>query len=385
MPELPTYHAAGVTSALLLPFSLPELCAAWNQLTRAMIRARPEAFSRDEWAYLLTFLAGDRLAAIPTSALGAEGSCGAVRYVLRPRGDVAVWLPNNVSLLGPLTLVVLSLTGARLRLKGGTRGRELTGAFLAFCREHGAPPLREALDSRVRYAAFSREDPRNAAWAGEADVRIVFGGDDTARAIHAHAKLDSVGLSFRHRVSEAWLDPDLVDADVCRDLLRVFAVYGQAGCTSPRRVVLIGADAGAAEALTERLWKLWPEILPGRPPVHAASRNVLSAQLAKIAGWRPRLVADHAAVLCAGELDRPLVDGPFTLHVVSGSLDAAFAALPASIQTIGHVLPRPAELLPRLAGSAVKRLVPLARMHDFGPVWDGHHIWLDCFERIEVG
>ena len=59
----------------------------------------------------------------------------------RPRGPVSIWLPSNVSLLGPLTLVLLSLTGNPLRMKVSLRGNDLTEAFLDFVR---ARPARAA-------------------------------------------------------------------------------------------------------------------------------------------------------------------------------------------------------------------------------------------------
>ena len=54
----------------------------------------------------------------------------------RPRGAVGLWLPNNVSLLGPLMLIVVSLSGNPLCMKAGSRSEDLTGVFLEFARNH---------------------------------------------------------------------------------------------------------------------------------------------------------------------------------------------------------------------------------------------------------
>ena len=63
--------------------------------------------------------------------------------------------------------------------------------------------------------------------------------------------------------------------------------------------------------------------------------------------------------------------------------------LPANIQTIGHAVDKPADVawLRLLAATRVKRFVPLARMHHFGPIWDGWEFWRGMFEvaNVEAG
>ena len=37
-----------------------------------------------------------------------------------------------------------------------------------------------------------------------------------------------------------------------------------------------------------------------------------------------------------------------------------------------------------LAGSSIKRFVPLARMHHFCPLWAGANFWRQTFEEVEL-
>jgi len=37
-----------------------------------------------------------------------------------------------------------------------------------------------------------------------------------------------------------------------------------------------------------------------------------------------------------------------------------------------------------LARSHVKRFVPIAHMHHFGPLWDGQPNWTQAFELVQV-
>src|ERR1022692_4494115 len=107
-----TFEAPAGRVAVFLPFPLHDLIAGWSGLRAPMIRERSPAFTRDEWAYLLEFLDPGNLLRPFGVAFGdeVEREGGAVRHLARLRGQVAVWLPGNVSLLGPLTLILLSLT-----------------------------------------------------------------------------------------------------------------------------------------------------------------------------------------------------------------------------------------------------------------------------------
>ena len=135
--RIQTFAGGGRSLAIALPFDLEEAIESWGALRPAMARALPEGFTRDEWAYVMSFVSPEALGGFVRDALGAEpvSRCGGVRtLLLRPRGAIAVWLPGNVSLLGPLTVILLSLTGNRLRLKADSGGGDLTSAFLTFAR-----------------------------------------------------------------------------------------------------------------------------------------------------------------------------------------------------------------------------------------------------------
>jgi hypothetical protein len=378
------------SSVVALPFELEELIAGWASLRSAMRKTVPDAFSRDEWAYLLNFLSPDQLRRPYHEAFGAPApSGGKARSLARPRGTVAVWLPNNVSLLGPLTLILLTITGNRILLKGGSRGDDLTGALLNFALAHltdGA--LRCVLERQVRYEVFEHGDTRRqASMVEEADVRVVFGSDAAAAAIHGSANpLKGRGFSFVDRQSQVWMEPDAVSDQILRNLIQVFAIYGQAGCTSPRRVVMLNGSSRDAVELRDRLVALWPEVLRLKPSMHVASSNTLALQWAAACGWDPAAASNRAAVVGAGPIMLDPIDSPLFLPVSSASLEEAIEGLPANIQTLGHAFVEPSDVrwLQIAANTNVKRLVPIARMHHFGPLWDGEHFWRQCFEEIEV-
>ena len=377
----------------MLPFHLDAVIDDWNSLRPAMIRTRPEAFTRPEWAYLLEFLAPENLRMPFERAFGTPCANDAAppRSLFRPGGPVAVWLPNNVSLLGPLTAILLSLTGNPVHFKAGSRGQDLASAFLDYVLgtlRDGH--LKEHLRTRYDLAVFERDDPRNADMAREAAVRIVFGSDAAVEAVEAlpHPP-GSVGCCFGDRRSQAWLEPAALNDAVVTDLLRVFAIYGQAGCTSPSKVVLLTDGGGLASSPAElcaRLSAGWPQAVRRDPPMHVASQNVLAAQWGKALGWEASLAARNGAVFAAGTPELPAFAGPMTLPVVAMSVEEAIAQLPANIQTLGHAFADPSDprWLSLLADTRIKRLVPLARMHHFGAVWEGRNFWKQTFEEIDI-
>ncbi|HYM62973.1 MAG TPA: acyl-CoA reductase [Thermoanaerobaculia bacterium] len=388
------FEANGRRTAVFLPFALDDLLAGWARVQRTMIRRRPDEFTRDEWAYLIAFLDESNLLAPFADAFGIRSNdasesvpLASIARLARPRGPIAIWLPNNVSLLGPLTIILAALTGDPIRVKAASRVDDLATAFVSFAREQcGDDALAVVLDT-IAIERFDRDDPRNRAMAADAKLRIVFGSDATAAAIDAlpHS-IDSIGFAFSDRASEVWLDCDRLDDETLRVLIRVFAVYGRAGCTSPRRVVLLGGTPSDAQTLRDRLAALWPSVVTSDLPMHLASQNVMARQWAAALGWDAVVAGRNAAVVASGGLDHLPADSPLFLPIVSATVEEAARTLPRNIQTLGHNGSEAwlSDVLPRLAATPVKRIVPIARMHHFGALWDGFSFWRAAFEEVEV-
>ncbi len=373
-------HRFGGTT-VLLPFGLDDLVDGWIGVRRAMLRSVPEPFSRDEWAHLAASLDPAVLRAPFATSFGDAA-------LARARGPVAVWLPNNVSLLGPLTSVLLSLTGAPVTFKVGTRGDDLMTPWLQFVRAHapGGPLRRWAMEDAALLAA-DRADPRVAELAGTATARIVFGSDAAIEAIERLPHpAGSLGFGFGDRRSEAWIEPAAMTDATVGDLVRVFAIFGQAGCTSPRRAVLLGGSTSDALALRDTLVEAWSRVQRGRGAMHIASANIAARQRAAVAGWDAVLTPGNAATVAAGGPGLPIVESPMGLFVCAATPDEAVATAPGNLQTVGHVVADPADAawIGLVARAGAKRFVPLRAMHHFGPVWDGHAFWRALFEDVEL-
>jgi hypothetical protein len=379
-----TIHKFG-RNAVALPYSLDARLADWESLRREMVRGVAPAFTRDEWAYMVAFLDPLHLRETFTRTFGPEADAG-IQSLWRPRGGIAIWLPNNVSLLGPLVLILASFTGQPIRVKTGSRSDELCGSFVEYCLAKRPPNgLKEYLASQITIQAFDRNDSRNAEMAAYASVRIAFGSDQAVAAVHAMSHpVESVGISFGNKRSEAWVRSKSLDDAQVDILLKVFAIYGQAGCTSPRRVILLDGSRNQALELRERMLQRWPLAIKRKPAMHVASSNIMSAQWNSALGWDCKRVSENSAVIGVGSLERGEMNGIMALPITWASIPEAIEQLPGNIQTVGHLADDPEDLLAALVSARVKRFVPLSQMHHFGPVWDGINFWANLFEEVQV-
>jgi hypothetical protein len=381
---------SGKLTAVSLPFELDEIIAQWSGLINHMARNHNGAFSRDEWAYMIYFLDRHLLEEvyIKTFGLPADGNSGVIHMLMRPRGQVAVWLPNNVSLLGPLVLILLSLSGNPVIIKSGSHSQNLTQVFLDYSSTqltHGA--LRNYLSSKVKVETFSRDDPRQKDMAAEAKVRLFFGSDMSAKVIDSLPHpIGSLSFAFVDRKSEIWMEKGAVTADTLAMLIKVMAIYGRFGCTSPQKVVVIDGSPQDAVDLSKRLAEMWPSVIRRDVEPHTASENVKALQSAAALGWQPAIAERNGAVFASGGFDLPPFAGAMALPVISATIQEAVAHLPSNIQTLGYALSSPNDRrwLLELANSGIKRFVPLAQMHHFGPYWDGYSYWSSLFETVEI-
>jgi len=355
-----------------------------------MLKHMPAEFTRDEWAYIVSFLSKESLLDPFARSFGArllEGDAEVSTYIARPVSGVAVWLPNNVSLLGPLMLILLSLTGTRVRMKAGSRATDLTGTFLDFVMRYCPEgSFRTYLNNKVYHSVFGHEDPRNSEMASEARVRIVFGSDEAVAEIDGLAHPPgSQCFAFGDHRSEAWIESGCWNKSTVNDLVKVFSIYGQAGCTSPSRVILINGLYDEALSLRDTILRAWPTIVKRDPPPHLASANVCACQVDRALGWEAERVERNHGVVSVGNFTLRADPALMNLRIVPATIHDAVANLPENIQTVGHALANSEDKrwLALVARSKVLRFVPLRNMHFFGSVWDGNQFWAGIFEYVQ--
>jgi hypothetical protein len=374
---------------VLLPFPLSDILEGYAELRTRMVRHMPEEFAREEWAYLIRFIDPPQLQRLFTASFGEESpAVPGVDVVYRPRGRIALWLPNNVSLLGPLLLVLCSITGNPVTAKRGLDAVDLAGAFQKFVLEHSAhPALLNYFNRAVDILALDRDDPGQHKMSKAAAVRIVFGSDAAARAVDSLGhRPDAPLFSFIDRSSEAWIGSGEATDAVLSDLIKVFAIYGKAGCTSPRRLILLNATRAEAIAVRNRICALWPSLVRQDAQPHHASENVMAAQWAAALGWDVATVDRNRGLVAVGSLELAPFESHLSLCIVPATLEQACGSVPKNLQTIGLAGGGRASEIASMVSekTTAKRIVEIGSMHHFDGLWDGFPFWLHLFEHIPV-
>ncbi len=380
------FQTGGLHQVVALDHELDAWVDGWSALPSLMIRSVHPAFTRDEWAYLISFLQRGNLEQVVAQVLGRRVAPATPQLMLRPRGAISVWLPSNVTLLGPLTLVLASIVGSNITIKTSSSKKSLVSAFTDWVREHSASSfLSQFINECLCIESFDRTDDRNLTMSKEAAVRIAFGSDESICAIESLPhRLGCVDFFFANKQSEAWVEVECVSDSLLTDIVKVLGVYGQAGCTSPRRVMLLGGDHQQAFQLASNLAEHWANVIKAKPEPHIASQNILSQQVAQARGWSARVSKGHGAVFCSGALEAENVTGPYLLTIIPCNPQDAISHLPPNIQTIGHAVRDPSSesWLQAVASTEIERFVPLSQMHHFTPTWDGYPFVRGLFEDI---
>lgn len=384
------FISTGTATAVVLPFDLRKIIAEWSKLRQIMTKKKPDEFTRNEWAYMISFLEKENLFLPFKQTFGKQRHSykGTIEYLVRPRGLISLWLPNNVSLLGPLMLVLLSLNGNFIRIKGGSQSENLIGIFVDFIVKNlPEGVLTTYIKEKVTLKFFDRNDVYHKDMAKDAAVRIVFGSNETAQAIEMFPHpIDSIGIYFTDKQSEVWVEKQALSKEILEALVKVFAIYGQTGCTSPKKVVVIDGSKDDAIDLRDRLLEIWPRIISRLPSPDIASSNLMAMQLAKSLGWDAAVAKNNAAMLAVGEIGFPAFSSPMSLPIVWADINNAFNALPSNIQTLGYAFKniQGENWIRAVAASRIKRFVPIASMHHFSHVWDGYDYWQHLFEKVST-
>lgn len=377
--------------SVILPFSLAFRLNDYSDLQKSMIRNRDPNFSRSEWAYLINFISKSNLKSIFVKTFGEITDIDINNGLYySPFTHISVWLPNNVSLLGPLTVAMLSLIGARVEVKVGSRSLDLVSKLRDFIVTHQPESkLANWFTQEMKIHEVDRTSSVNKSMSAAADVRIVFGSNDAARGVDLlDHPLHSKGLYFSDRVSEAWISADFInEKSVLKDLVSVFMVYGQAGCTSPKRICIIGGDSESAKFLQNNLIKNWESYNLPKVEQNIASQNILLKQLLDAEGRPNCLAPGSSAVFFLDEVNFPAPRSNNSISVQAGRFEDFIESQPDNLQTIGYALtPNDKRCaLPLISRmKSVSRFVNLANMHDFGPVWDDRNWFLELFRVTDV-
>ena len=383
--DLGEIAAALSVAPSLAPFA-PELVDFCHGVSRALF-ADPRAKRHGELVPLASFL---RRASI--SALGAEFAAEARTGVIQvPRGLAFHVPPSSVDTMFVYSLAVSLLVGNRNVVRLSQRRSETTeiliDALNAVAAEH------PAVARSLAVVSYGHELEPSALLSRAADVRIIWGGDATIETIRAlplapHA----TELLFGDRFSFAVVGDADAD-DLPQRLFRDAYWFDQMGCSSPRLVVAVDADADRAWAGLDRLFAgLQTEITQRRYELELGAVLAKRAYAYGALADRPvRAYREHSNALTVIELET--LDGFDRTHPGAGLFYAAvvedlaqlapFVARKDQTMTVSGVdEDRLAGFVRAVNGRGVDRIVPVGDALAFGRFWDGYDLLAELTRRV---
>lgn len=330
------------------------------------------------------------------NSLETEGSLSL--SLLVPRGVVFHVPPSNVDTLFVYSWALSALVGNANVVRIPAVTSEATTALLE--------AVRECLDEHPHLAdstalvTYGHEADISAALS-EADVRVVWGGDDTVLSLRSIPRpARSVELSFPDRTSLAVLnaarvvslEPEALDDLVHRFFNDAFW-FDQLACSSPRLVVWQGSPEDTRRAREAFYTALKTRV--GRqglePSASAAIAKMVHAADTAAAGLLDHLDWRSNAVTVA-ELRKPAFprDGPggglfYDLRV--DELDDLQPVVDGRDQTLSYFGVEPAELWAfarALNGRGIDRIVPVGKALSFDRYWDGLDLLQAFSKRVAI-
>lgn len=322
--------------------------------------------------------------------------------LLVPRGTVFHIAPSNVETIFVYSWLLALLTGNRniIRLSGkpSLQANLLVEAIAALL----ADPLHAAIARRTLLVRYPADDRITEQLSALCDVRVVWGGDSTVRAIrrlplpptateiafpakYSLALLHAAGWqAAAEEQKSVWVEGFYNDA----------YWFDQMACSSPRMVLWIGSRSQAEQSATD-FWSRLERKLAARQRRFADVDyvNKRTAQDALAIDAAARIPAASSNDIARVWLDVPALHarrhcgaGLFFESVLS-DLDALRPLLNRTIQTVSYAgFAR--EELRRFVGAepvaGIDRIVPFGRALEFAPVWDGFDLLRMFMREVTV-
>ncbi|HEY6876935.1 MAG TPA: acyl-CoA reductase [Polyangiales bacterium] len=381
---------ARLTEVRFSPFD-PLLIEFVDALSRSLIagpREYPEIIALGYWARRASILAYQR----ELNELSNE------RVLIVPRGLAFHVPPANVDTIFMYSWLLSLLVGNANLIRLSTR--ESPQVELV-CQKLGAlldEPRFAPVAAAVAIVRYGHEDAITSAISSRCDLRVVWGGDATVAALrafplHPTARELSFGDKFSFSVIAArpYLE---ADAATQRSLAERFfndaMWFDQAGCSSPRLAVFLGADG---ELAAQRFFEAFESVIEAKQhrvdAGHAMAKLVFSYQAALDGRIRAqRRLSSELSTLTVTTLSDFSRDHPgagLFFVAFAQQLDELVPFVIRRDQTLGHfgiAREELAEFVHKLRGRGLDRLVPLGQALNFNRFWDGMDLLQEFTRKV---
>jgi hypothetical protein len=250
-------------------------------------------------------------------------------------------------------------------------------------------------DSFLSYAA---SEPINRTLSGIADFRLVWGGNEKARAFEClPLRIDGRALVFPDRFSYSVmsgeylqsLTPDQV-AELARKFHNDLFVFNQMACSSPHILYVVGSSrqAAAVDRLVLAVAHTADQSGTTIEAAHAIQKftaaNVLAGE-GHIA--RGRRYSNAMTVVELMDRVSPQVGGGFVSVCYVDQLDDLIDLVQERDQTLvyaGFSKETMSQFARKVAPKGLCRIVPVGRALDFDVIWDGQDLMMEAVRQLRV-
>jgi len=321
----------------------------------------------------------------------AEVRAANSHVILVPRGVALHIAPSNVDTVFLYSFALSLLVGNRNIVRLSGRRSDQVAMILEHLRALFQDSAGQAMAARNRFITYPHSAEVNAHLSSLADVRVLWGGDETVRGfraipVPAHAK----DIVFPDRFSYCAVEAArylTADDETCSRLAEQFYndayPFDQKACSSPSIVYFVGEET-ACRAAADRFWRCLNDVLRAkrRAAVPAVEMEQLTfaceqAALGRVLEVRP-LRSDGPKVLHFVGDERPAMPGGgMFLERFLDRLEALKAEVRPSDQTLtyfGFDREALAGLARSLRGAGISRVVPIGQALSFSEYWDGYDL-----------
>lgn len=302
-----------------------------------------------------------------------------------PIGIIGHWVAGNVPTLALISLLSAMLTKNASFVRIPSVADDMLSDLLRHF--HGMGDVHAAIAEAVCVVRYDfTETPVAEAFSRMADVRIVWGGDESSKSIKAlPCKLNCRDMVFPDRTSFAVVGPEFLAENRIEGIARLVAhdvsVFEQKACASPHTVFLSTDSDEDIEAFCTALYDAMEQALkriPKRTPAPkevSAILNLRNQYDMFHEAWYPDETSFTILSDAETKLGPPI--GNRTIFVRRLPEPGALAEiLPHNIQSVGiAAMGDEYDSLTEVLGRAgVHRFTPLGGMTHFSLPWDGTFI-----------
>lgn len=320
--------------------------------------------------------------------------------VLVPRGLVFHVPPTNVDTMFVYSFVLSLLVGNRNVIRISPRRSAQTDLLCSILDRALADARFTTIRATTRILSYGHEPEISTALSLAADVRMIWGGDETVSVIRSlPAKPGATDLAFADRYSLAAIDAStyLAGDDESRAALahRLFNDaywFDQMACSSPRLVVWTGGR-DQADAASPDFWRRVQEEIEAH--AYALPTGAVTAKLGFLYGAaidrpvaRCRQYSNELSVLRLSNLDqfdRAHPGAGTFLEATVGSLPDLAPFVVRKDQTLsvfGQSEETIRAFVQAAAGAGIDRIVPVGDALRFGRFWDGYDLLQELTRRV---